>query len=103
VKTGCLWAFVAWVGTIVVLVLAALIASAIWPIRFDLERLGDISSRIGLILALVTFVVAWIRQANRRERQPPKPPASPPTTPEKLGPIDYSQLSHIFDDTDRKA
>jgi hypothetical protein len=102
VKTGCLWALVTWVCTIAVLALGALIAAAIWPIRFNPERVGDISSRIGLFLGLVTFVVVWIRQANRRERQPPKPTQQPPTTPEKLKPIDYSELSHLYDD-DPKA
>ena len=66
--------------------------------RFNAERVGDISSRIGLFLGFMTFVVVWIRQANRRERQPPEPPKPPPTTPEKLEPIDYSQLPHLYDD-----
>jgi len=82
----------------VVLALAALIAATIWPIRFNPERLGDISSRIGLFLGFVTFVVVWIRQANRRERQPPKPTKPSATTPERLEPIDYSELSHRCDD-----
>jgi hypothetical protein len=98
VKAGCLWALAVWLGTIVLLALAALIAATIWPIRFNPEGLGNISSRIGLFLGFVTFVVVWIRHANRRERQPPEPRRPPATTPEKLEPIDYSQLSHLYDD-----
>ena len=102
-KSGCLWAFVTWIGTVVSLVVVSLAISAIWPVRFDPERVGDLGSRIGLFVVFVVFLVIWIRQANRKERQPEAPAAHPAAKPENLAPIDYSHLSHIFDDTDRKA
>ena len=100
-KTGCLWALITWVGTIVILVCTGLIAQSLGGLQVDPERLGDVSSRIGLFLGFVVFVVVWIFQANRRERQR-IPPPKPPPPPEHLDPIDYSKLSQIFDDTDHK-
>ena len=97
-KAGCLWALVTWLATVVCLVLVALAASAIWHVSVDPERLGDLSSRIGLFLGFVVFIIVWIRQANRKNRQPETPPKAASVTPENLQPIDYSKLSSLYDE-----
>src|SRR5262249_2921923 len=97
-KAGCLWAFVTWLATLVSLISVAPAVSAIWRVRLNPEGFGDLSSRIGLFLGFVVFIVVWIRQANRKERQPKTPPKPAPVTPENLQPIDYSKLPSLYNE-----
>jgi len=98
VKTGFLYALVAFVGAFIFFELLALVIEAVSTIRFVPGRLEEVIGRIAWFLAFVAFVVGWIRQANRKTAKPPPPPPKP----ENLQPIDYSKLSQIFDD-DRKT
>jgi 4-amino-4-deoxy-L-arabinose transferase-like glycosyltransferase len=100
-KTGFLYALVVLIGTIVLLFLLSFVIEALWPVRFSPQRLPEIIGRIAWFFAFVAFVVGWIRQANRKKFKPAAVP--PPAKPEHLDPIDYSKLSHIFDETDRKT
>jgi hypothetical protein len=100
-KTGFLYALVVLIGTIVLLFLLSFVIEALWPVRFSPQRLPEVIGRIAWFLAFVAFVVGWIRQANRKKIEPPAVP--PSAKEEHLDPIDYSKLSHIFDETDRKT
>jgi hypothetical protein len=96
-KTAFLYALVAFVGSIVSLLLLSFVIGAVWSVRFVPERLGEIIGRIAWFLAFVAFVIGWIRQANRkRAKAPSKPP--PPPKPENLQSIDYSKLSSLYGD-----
>ncbi len=95
-KTGCLYALVAWVGTGILLLLLSFVIEAIWSVRFEPYHLGEITGRIALFFAFVAFVVGWIRQANRKGAKPPPP--QPAAKPENLQPIDYSKMSSLYDD-----
>src|SRR5688500_14321974 len=98
-KRAFLWAFLTWLGAM----LLSLVVCFAGRVTLDPERVGELGSRIGLFLGLVVFVFVSIREANRRKHRSRQPTAPPVNTPEKLKPIDYSHLAHIFDDRDRKA
>jgi hypothetical protein len=98
-KTGCLWAIIAWLGTTVLLFFAAFLIETFLSVRFGGEPFGELIGRIAIFVAFVAFVVGWIRQANRKKTMPSPAPATP--TPENLQPIDYSKLSQLYDDDKR--
>jgi hypothetical protein len=96
VRTGFLYALIAFVSAFIFFELLAFVIEAVSAVRFVPGRLEEIIGRIAWFLGFVAFVVGWIRQANRKTRKPPSSP--PPPKPENLQPIDYSKLSRIFDD-----
>jgi hypothetical protein len=95
-KTAFLYGITVLIGTMLLLLALSIVIEAIWPVRFNEQRLGEISGRVAWFLAFVAFVVGWIRQANRKEKKVPSAPAPP--APENLQPIDYSKLSQIYED-----
>ncbi len=95
-KTAFLYGLIALVGSLAALVALSFAIEAVWHVRFNEERLAQLTGRISWFLAFVAFVIGWIRQANRRKTLPPPAPAIP--TPENLEPIDYSKLSQLYDD-----
>jgi len=105
VKTGLRYAVVTFIAGFILMMLLYVAAPALFPslVALGSERVGEILGRALWFFSFVAFVVGWIRQANRKEKVPPTapPPAAP--TPENLQPIEYSKLSQLYDDDDRKA
>lgn len=100
-KTGCLFAVIAMVGTVLIGLPLSFLIQYLFPSLQNLDsyKLGELIGRIAWFFAFVAFIVGWIRQANRKRFEEPKIPEL--SKPENLQPIDYSKLSELYDD-DRK-
>jgi hypothetical protein len=93
-RTGCLYAFVVVIGTLVISVILLLAVQAILPapVTLNPEGIGRIVGFVlWLFVAPAAFIFGYRRQAKRE--------ANKPRPPENLHPIDYSQLGETLHGT----